>query len=116
MQPEVGDLPYCYLTTTGRRSGEPHTIEIWFGLDGWTLYLLAGNGERSDWVRNLKKQPGVQVRVNDVTYAATARVVSDEEEDRKARAMLVAKYQPTYDKDLTDWGRTALPVALDLVR
>src|SRR5690606_17915662 len=26
--------PYCYLTTTGRVTGRPHTIEIWFGHDG----------------------------------------------------------------------------------
>ena len=25
---------FCYLTTTGRTSGEPRTIEIWFGTEG----------------------------------------------------------------------------------
>src|SRR6185312_13518616 len=40
--PDAADLDYCYITTTGRRSGKPHTIEIWFALDGRTLYLLAG--------------------------------------------------------------------------
>jgi hypothetical protein len=24
---------FCYLTTTGRRTGRAHTIEIWFALD-----------------------------------------------------------------------------------
>ena len=32
----------CYLTTTGRNSGRPHTIEIWFALNEQTLYMLAG--------------------------------------------------------------------------
>jgi hypothetical protein len=45
--------PYCYLTTTGRVSGRPHQIEIWFAIDGGTLYMLSGGGERSDWVKNL---------------------------------------------------------------
>ena len=42
---------YCYLTTTGRVTGEPHTIEIWFGMpeDGRAVYLLSGGGDRSDW-------------------------------------------------------------------
>jgi hypothetical protein len=31
---------FCYLTTTGRRSGNPHTIEIWFGLDGERIFML----------------------------------------------------------------------------
>ena len=46
---------YCYLTTTGRVSGEPREIEIWFGLDGPTLYVLSGGRDRSDWVKNLMR-------------------------------------------------------------
>ncbi len=26
----MNEPPYLYLTTTGRRSGNPHEIEIWF--------------------------------------------------------------------------------------
>ena len=33
---------FCYLTTTGRISGRPHTIEIWFALDGHTRDLTGG--------------------------------------------------------------------------
>jgi hypothetical protein len=32
---------FCYLTTTGRVTGRPHTIEIWFALEGGTLYTLS---------------------------------------------------------------------------
>jgi hypothetical protein len=28
-----GAVQFCYLTTTGRRTGRAHTIEIWFGED-----------------------------------------------------------------------------------
>jgi hypothetical protein len=45
---------YCYLTTTGRISGRPHEIEIWFGINENSLYLLSGGGERSDWVKNIR--------------------------------------------------------------
>jgi deazaflavin-dependent oxidoreductase (nitroreductase family) len=106
---------YCYLTTTGRRTGTPHTIEIWFGRREDTLYLLAGGRERSDWVRNLRKQPECTVRIADATYGATARVLEpDSDEDALARRLLLEKYAKGYSGDLTDWGRTALPVALDL--
>ena len=38
---------YCYLTTIGRRSGRPREIEIWFHLEGSTIYMLAeGNPSR----------------------------------------------------------------------
>lgn len=49
----LGEEDYCYLTTTGRVTGSPHTIEIWFGLEGDTLYMLSGGGRSSDWARKL---------------------------------------------------------------
>lgn len=109
-------LDYCYLTTTGRRSGEPHEIEIWFGLEGGTLYMLSGGRDRSHWVRNIQQNPRVQVRIGELTFPATARIVApDSDEDALARRLLVEKYQPGYANDLTNWGRESLPVAFDLV-
>jgi deazaflavin-dependent oxidoreductase (nitroreductase family) len=108
---------YCYLTTSGRVSGRPHEIEIWFALDsaaGVTLYLLAGAGDASDWVRNLQAEPAVTVRVRDVTYAATARVITDAVEDERARTLVFDKYQPRNAGELVTWRARALPVALDV--
>jgi len=107
---------FCYLTTTGRVTGRPHTIEIWFALNGRTLYMLSGNGprHRADWVRNLTKTPAVTVRIGDSEFAGVGRVVKDGEEDDHARRLLLEKYKPTYSGDLSEWGRTALPVAADI--
>ncbi len=106
---------FCYLTTKGRVSGRSHEIEIWFGVHGNTLYLLSGGGEGSDWVKNLLKEPAVTVRITEHNFAGIARVVSNEEEDTTARFMLAEKYQEWKEgKTLSDWARTALPVAIDL--
>ena len=105
---------YCYLTTTGRRSGQPHRIEIWYAADGDTLYLLSGGGRSSDWVQNLSADPVVLVEVNDDTRPARARVVEGGDEAEKARSLLFAKYAPRYDGDLTRWRDRALPIAIDL--
>jgi deazaflavin-dependent oxidoreductase (nitroreductase family) len=105
---------YCYLTTTGRKSGRPHEIEIWFGLDGRTLYMLSGGGRSSDWVRNLIAEPHVTVRIGRKTLDGTARVVKKAREDTLARRLLLDKYTPSYSGDLSDWGKTALPIAVDL--
>ncbi len=105
---------YCYLTTVGRRTGRPHEIEIWFALRGSALYLLSGGGRRSDWVRNLLKTPEVMVRIGDRHFSGTARIVADPDEDRAARDLLVAKYEPSYGGDLSGWRTRALPVAIDL--
>jgi deazaflavin-dependent oxidoreductase (nitroreductase family) len=108
------DLDYCYITTTGRRSGTPHTIEIWFALHGDTLYVLSGGREASDWVKNLQAHPTVGLRLGDHDMICRARVVEDPQEDALARELLVAKYAQRHADDLEDWGRVALPVAIEL--
>ena len=108
------DDDFCYLTTSGRRTGRPHEIEIWFALDGETIYLLSGGGERSDWVRNLRADPAVAVRLRDTTYDATARVVDEGEESERGRTLVFDKYQPRYDGSLERWRRESLLVAADV--
>jgi deazaflavin-dependent oxidoreductase (nitroreductase family) len=105
---------YCYLTTIGRVSGEPREIEIWFGLDGDTLYMLSGGRDRSDWVKNLIREPQVGVRLGDQIFEGNARIVTNPDEDARARYLLLEKYRPSYGGDLSEWGETALPVAVDL--
>lgn len=114
------DEEFCYLTTTGRRSGRAHTIEIWFAFPGDgpgdTLYMMAGGRDGADWVRNLRHTPGVAIRIGDATWAARARVVApDTPDDTLARHLLCAKYQGwRAGQPLSAWGRTALPVAFTL--
>ncbi len=101
----------CYLTTTGRRTGKPHEIEIWFGREGDTLYLLSGGGDQADWVRNGRANADVTVRIGDDEHAARFRLVEDADEDALARRLLLDKY---FGGGTNEWGRTALAVALDL--
>ena len=110
---QFADDDFCYLTTIGRVTGQPHTIEIWFALDGDSLYMLSGS-HTSDWVKNLLRAPDVAVRLGETTFAGRARVVAQAEEDALARRLVLAKYQPRDSDDLSGWGRTALPVAVDL--
>jgi len=106
---------YCYFTTTGRVSGRPHEIEIWFGSHDSTLYLLSGSGTSSDWVKNLRKTPAVTVRIAEQTFTGTARIMTDKKEERMARYLLAEKYQEWEEgKTLSQWARTALPVAIDM--
>lgn len=114
LDPAVADLDYCYLTTKGRRTGRPHTIEIWFALHDETLYMLAGGGDSADWVKNVRRAPEVTVRIDDVELLGQARIVVEPEEASLPRRLLFDKYSPRYSGDLTDWRITALPVAIDI--
>ena len=107
---------FAYLTTRGRRSGRAHTVEIWFALHDGRVYLLSGGGDNADWVRNLREDPTVRVRIGTQSTAAKARVLrAGTPEDQLARQLLDGKYQDWRDgKRLSGWARTALPVAIDL--
>lgn len=110
---------YGYLTTTGRVSGLPREIEIWFAVPpggGRTLYLMAGSGARANWVRNLRRDPAVTMRLGDDTYRGRARVVApDTPEDAVVRRLLCGKYEGWREgQPLSEWGRMSLPVAIEL--
>ena len=104
---------FCYLTTVGRISGRPHEIEIWYALHDSTLFMLSGARDRSDWVKNLQRNPKVSVRIVDETFEKHARTVTDPAEDELARRLLVEKYERR-PGSLSNWRRTALPIAVDL--
>jgi deazaflavin-dependent oxidoreductase (nitroreductase family) len=86
----------CDLVTTGRRTGRPHEVEIWFGVvsgaHGEELALISGNGPTADWYRNLVADPQVRVRLGDAWYDGTARVVADAGERRRVGDVMGAKY------------------------
>jgi deazaflavin-dependent oxidoreductase (nitroreductase family) len=111
----LAEESFCYLTTAGRVTGRPHEIEIWFALvpETHTLYMLSGGGDRSDWVKNLRRNPGVTIRIAQRRFAGLAREARDPEEDDLARRLLVEKYESSR-RSLENWRRRALPVVVDL--
>lgn len=114
MSSDPASLEFCYLTTTGRITSRGHRIEIWFALSEGMVYLLAGDRDRADWIRNLMISPEVALELGERKRVTTARVVAeDSEQAALARRLLVEKYQPGHGDDLSEWGRTSLPVAID---
>jgi len=82
----------CDITTIGRRSGKPHEIEIWFGVDGDTMYLISGNGPTADWYRNALANPVVTVRLDGDVRRGVARDVTDPDERRRVGDLMGGKY------------------------
>jgi deazaflavin-dependent oxidoreductase (nitroreductase family) len=112
---QAADEPLAYLTTTGRRTGQPHRIEIWFAAEAGRIYLMAGGRDRSDWVRNLQANPLVTVELAGETHTGVARLLPPHTpDDQRARALLVARYQA--GNDLDEWGRTSLAIVVEFPR
>lgn len=105
--------PFGYLTTIGRRTGEPHRIEIWFVVHDERIYLMSGGRDRSDWVRNVMADERVWIELGGVTYEGAARIVqAGTDEDQLARDLLVRKYA-TPGNPLVDWKRRSLPIVIE---
>ena len=75
----LADEDFCYLTTTGRVTGQPRTIEIWFALHKHMLYMLAGSREKAGWVKNLARTSYVSVRMGNQHFTRSARIVEQAE-------------------------------------
>lgn len=76
---------YLYLTTTGRHSGLPRQIEIWFTRHEGRYYLVAEHGLKAHWVQNVLAEPAVRARVGRRAFRGRARVV-----DARSEGALVA--------------------------
>lgn len=108
------------LITTGRRSGTPRTVELWFGYQNGYVYLLSGldaSGTPTHWYRNLQAHPKATLRVKSRDISAEAEPVP--EGDREAVTnqtfdLLLGKYGL---ETMWQWyeGRQFLPVKLKVM-
>ena len=67
------------LTTTGRKSGNPHTTPLQFEQIGEDFYIASALGVKSDWFCNILTNPHVTVRVKEREFSALAETVTDPE-------------------------------------
>jgi deazaflavin-dependent oxidoreductase (nitroreductase family) len=73
------------LTTTGARSGKPHTAPLAYLTDGERLIVAAsvlGAAHHPAWYHNLVAHPTVTVELSSETFDATATVITGEERER----------------------------------
>lgn len=92
-----------YLTTKGRRTGKPHTVEIWFAYENGVVYL-SHEGDYTDWMKNLVKNNGVSLKVANEQFIGEARILTDANEKNQAKKALYFKYYgPASDAVLEDW-------------
>lgn len=73
------------LTTTGRRTGKKRSRCVRAIRRGDAVYLAAIGGERSAWVKNIRANPEVRLRIRDGSFGGRARELRDETERADAR-------------------------------
>lgn len=64
------------LTTIGRSSGEPRTVEIWWFLVD-ERFIITGTPGRRDWLANIRNDPDVVISVGGAEYRGSASEIVD---------------------------------------
>lgn len=67
------------LETTGRVSGLPRRTPVGGRREGDSFWLVSEFGERSQYIRNIRADPRVRVRLRGRWYAGTARLLPDDD-------------------------------------
>lgn len=78
-------LPMLALTTTGRRSGQPRTVQLAYHRDGDDLLVVAsamGQEHHPAWRHNLEADPHAEVLLRGDAYPVTATLLDADEKAR----------------------------------
>ncbi len=103
------------ITTTGRKSGQPRRIEIWFHRIGERLYITGTPGRRS-WYANLRAYPEFTFHLKESVRAdlpARARLIEDQAERRQVLAAILRSLDRS--GDLEAWVKDSPLVEVSLI-
>ena len=78
---------FALLETIGRRTGLPRQTPVGNGLVGDTFWLVAAHGDQADYVRNLRANSRVRVKVRGVWRTGTATVLDEDDPVARGRTL-----------------------------
>jgi deazaflavin-dependent oxidoreductase (nitroreductase family) len=80
------------ITVTGRKSGRPISLPVWFEVEGEKLYLLPAKGSASEWYKNLHKLPVIQLAARGETFTSNASLFTEETQVGRVIEKFRARY------------------------
>ncbi len=92
---------YIHLTTQGRKTGKPHTVELWFAFAGGKIYL-SHEGDYTDWMKNVTKHWRVTVKIDSLSFDAAARILKEGSSRELGKKELYEKYYKSASKEVID--------------
>jgi deazaflavin-dependent oxidoreductase (nitroreductase family) len=105
----VLDPGWALLETRGRVTGKPRVVPIGNGLRDDTFWIITEHGHHADYVRNIKADPRVRVKVGGRWRTGTAHLTDDDPYERMRRLR-----RPVNDAMLLAVGTEQLVVRVDL--
>ena len=98
------------LETTGRKSGQPRQTPVGNGLRGDVFWIVTEHGHHAAYVKNIKANPRVRVKVGRRWYEGTARLLPDDDPIERLRTLR----RPMNDAMLRLVGTEHLTIRVDL--
>ena len=94
---EAANMPVVELTTTGRKSGRPHTVLLTSPIrDGDAIVVVASRGgadHHPAWLLNLRDNPAVDVAVGTEPKRPMRARIAEPDERARLWPQVVAKYK-----------------------
>jgi deazaflavin-dependent oxidoreductase (nitroreductase family) len=76
-------LPVTMIETIGRKSGKPRVTAVGGKVVDNQFWMVSEHGEHSDYVRNMKANPRVRVRIGGKWRNGTANLLPDDDPVRR---------------------------------
>lgn len=107
----MGRMPFqTLLETKGRKSGEPRQTPLGGRRVGDEFWFVSEFGEKSQYVRNIKANPNVRVRLKGRWHRGTAHLLP--EDDARARLRSLPQVN---SMGVRTFGTNLLTVRVDLI-
>jgi deazaflavin-dependent oxidoreductase (nitroreductase family) len=87
MELRDGSTLVANLTTTGRKTGKPRTVELRFIYHHECFYASSSKVERKHWCQNMLQNPAVEITARGERLSCTAKRVTDEQLRRHILAL-----------------------------
>ncbi len=79
VNPVGRQLPVTMLETTGRKSGKPRHTPVGGKVVDNQFWMVSEHGDHSDYVRNIKADPAVRLRLGGKWRNGTAHLLPDDD-------------------------------------
>lgn len=103
-------LPFqTLLETTGRKSGQPRRTPLGGSRVGNEFWFVSEFGENSQYIKNIKANPNVRVRLNGRWHNGVAHLMPDDDPHERLRSL------PQFNSmGVRTFGTNLLTVRVDL--
>jgi hypothetical protein len=112
---KIADEKYIYLTTSGRKTGNPHTVELWFAVAMQKVYL-SHEGAYADWMKNIIENNRVEFKIGKIQFKGEAHIFKNGDAFEIGKHALYIKYYGQADEDtINDWFSESTVIEISMI-